>query len=233
MVHEKDSLLSIITSDESALPISFYEIVKRAIDLTGAFFLCILFLPVAIGTVAAIVADSPGPVFADTPERVGKNGKPFKMYKFRSMIINAHNILREDPKYRKLYEKYKNGSYKLLEDPRVTRVGKFIRRHSIDEIPQLLNVIAGDMSLVGPRAYYPDELREQQKKYPETRALVKEVLSIRPGITGVWQVSGRSEVHFDKRIAIDARYARRKSIAQDISILLHTPKVMITGKGAV
>lgn len=195
--------------------------------------LIILFLPIAIVAVIAIVLDTPGPIFADTPERVGKNGTLFKMFKFRSMIINAHNILRQDPRYKTLYEKYKNDSYKLKQDPRVTRVGTFIRHHSIDEIPQLINVLRGEMSLVGPRAYYPDELREQQKKYPATRKLVKEVLSIKPGITGVWQVSGRSEVNFDKRIAIDAEYARKKSVVQDVLILLNTPKAMITGKGAV
>jgi lipopolysaccharide/colanic/teichoic acid biosynthesis glycosyltransferase len=149
------------------------------------------------------------------------------------MIENAHSILREDPKYRELYKQYKNDSYKLFNDPRVTRVGRFIRKHSLDEIPQLINVFKGDMSLVGPRAYYPDELRDQQKKYPNTKELVKEVLSIKPGITGVWQVSGRSEVNFDKRIAIDASYARKHSIFYDILILLKTPLAMISGKGAV
>jgi lipopolysaccharide/colanic/teichoic acid biosynthesis glycosyltransferase len=176
---------------------------------------------------------SQGPVFADTPERVGMKGKPFKMYKFRSMIVNAHHLLRNDPKYKQLYLQYKNDSYKLKNDPRVTGFGRFIRRHSIDEIPQLANVLKGEMSLVGPRAYYSDELANQQKKYPMTRNLVKEVLSIKPGITGAWQVSGRSEVKFDKRIAIDAEYARKNSIRYDMIILLKTPIAMITGKGAV
>jgi lipopolysaccharide/colanic/teichoic acid biosynthesis glycosyltransferase len=212
---------------------SGYELLKRGIDLVGAFFLFILFFPIAIITAVAIKFDSAGPLFADTPERVGKGGKQFKMYKFRSMIENAHAILRENPEYKELYQQYKNDSYKLRNDPRVTRVGKFIRRHSIDELPQILNVITGEMSLVGPRAYYPDELRDQQKKYPRTRGLVKEVLSIKPGITGVWQVSGRSEVNFDKRIGIDASYARKRSIFYDILILLRTPVAMISGKGAV
>jgi len=210
-----------------------YNFSKRILDVIGAIGIGVLFFPVCILTAIAIKIDSPGPIFADTPERVGKNGTRFKMYKFRSMIINAHNILRNDPRYRDLYKQYKNDSYKLKEDPRVTRVGKFIRKHSIDELPQIINVIKGEMSLVGPRAYYPDELKEQQKKYPKTKSLVKEVLSIKPGITGEWQVSGRSEVNFDKRIAIDAAYARRQSILHDIIILLKTPRAMITGKGAV
>ena len=100
-------------------------------------------------------------------------------------------------------------------------------------MPQLLNVLKGDMSLVGPRAYYPDELENQQRKYPTTKTLVRRVLSIKPGITGYWQVSGRSEVNFDKRIAMDADYVRKRSLWYDIKILLKTPLAMITGKGAV
>ena len=149
------------------------------------------------------------------------------------MVINAHEQLRRDPRLAKLYGEYKRNSYKLREDPRVTRVGKFIRKHSVDEIPQLWNVITGEMSLVGPRPYYPDELAEQQRKYPHTRELVKIVLSAKPGITGQWQVSGRSEVNFDKRIKMDADYVRRHSLSHDIAILLKSPWAMISGKGAV
>ena len=210
-----------------------YTILKRLIDIVGAVVLVILFAPICLATIIAIKLDSPGPLLADTPPRVGKKGRLFKMYKFRSMIINAHKLLHKDPKFKSLFEQYKKNSYKLHDDPRVTQVGKFIRRHSIDEIPQLVNVLRGEMSLVGPRAYYPDELEEQQKKYPHTRELVDEVLSVRPGITGAWQVSGRSEVNFDKRIAIDASYVRSGSIWYDLSILIKTPWAMISGKGAV
>ncbi len=206
---------------------------KRIIDILGSFTLGIIFSPACILAALAIRFDSRGPIFADTPMRVGKNGKLFKMYKFRSMISNAHEILRESPEFKKLYEKYKKNSYKLKEDPRITPVGGFIRKHSIDEIPQILNVLRGEMSLVGPRAYYPDELEEQQKKYPHTRELVKVVLSTKPGITGAWQVSGRSEVNFDRRIAMDAEYVSKKSILYDIIILLRTPWAMISGKGAM
>lgn len=149
------------------------------------------------------------------------------------MIVNAHNLLRTNSKFKKLYEEYKKNSFKLKNDPRVTRVGRFIRKHSLDEIPQLINVLKGEMSLVGPRAYYPDELETQQKKYPHTRKLVKKVLSIKPGITGIWQTSGRSEVNFDKRIALDASYVDNLSLWLDLKIILKTPWVMITGKGAV
>ena len=149
------------------------------------------------------------------------------------MIDNAHQLLRKDPKFKELYSQYKKNSYKLHEDPRVTWVGKYIRKHSLDEIPQFLNVLRGDMSLVGPRPYYPDELEEQQKKYPHTKKLVNIVLSAKPGITGLWQVSGRSEINFDERIVIDAQYVEKISLKNDIIIILKTPYVMLTGKGAV
>lgn len=210
-----------------------YNFLKRTVDIVGAIILGIVFLPVCIATAIAIKLDSPGPILADTPHRIGKDGKLFKLYKFRSMIVNAHKLLRTDPQFKKLYEEYKKESYKLKDDPRVTKVGTFIRKHSIDEMPQLLNVLQGQMSLVGPRPYYPDELRDQQKKYPETQELVKVVLSVRPGITGFWQVSGRSEVNFDKRIQMDAEYVKKKKILDDIIILAKSPWAMISGKGAV
>lgn len=206
---------------------------KRFLDLVISIILFIVFFPLCVIVSILIKLDSSGPVFADTPERVGKNGKLFKMYKFRSMIENAHVLLRKDPKLRDLYAQYKKNSYKLKQDPRVTKLGKFLRKHSLDEIPQLINVLRGDMSLVGPRAYYRDELVNQQKKYPHTRILVKQVLSIKPGITGYWQVSGRSEVNFDKRIKMDADYVEKRSLWYDIKILLKTPIAMITGKGAI
>lgn len=195
--------------------------------------LVIFFLPIGVITALAIRLDSPGPVFADTPKRVGKDGKLFKLFKFRSMIANAHDMLRKDAKMASLFDEYRHNSYKLKNDPRVTRVGKFIRKHSIDEIPQLFNVLKGEMSLVGPRPYYPDELTEQQKKFPQTKELVKVVLSAKPGMTGYWQVSGRSEVNFDKRIQMDADYVQKKSILLDITIILKSPWAMISGKGAV
>lgn len=212
---------------------AYYEIIKRWMDIGLAVILLILFAPVYILAAIFIKLDSAGPILADVPERIGEKGKKFKMYKFRTMIINAHFLLRTDPRFKTLFHEYKKGSYKLKKDPRVTRVGRFLRKHSIDEIPQLLNVLRGEMSLVGPRAYYPDELENQQKKYPHTKPMVKKVLSVRPGITGLWQVSGRSEIHFDKRIAIDAQYVDAMSLWEDLKIIIKTPLVMISGKGAV
>ncbi len=211
----------------------YQKYLKRLMDIVLSFTLLILFSPVCLVTAIVIKLTSPGPLFADVPERIGRNTKRFTMYKFRSMINNAHVILRTDPKFAKLFSEYKKGSYKLMNDPRVTKFGTIIRKHSIDEIPQLLNVLKGQMSIVGPRAYYKDELEDQQEKYPHTRALVKRVLSLNPGITGLWQVSGRSEINFDKRIALDASYVDNLSLWNDLKIILRTPWIMITGKGAV
>ena len=211
-----------------------FEIAKRIIDLAGALLLLIIFSPVLLITAIAIKITSQGPVFADTPKRVGKSDKPFYAYKFRSMIVNAYQLLRTDPRFKKAYqEQQKAGNYKIKNDPRVTPVGRFIRRHSIDEIPQLFNVLKGEMSIVGPRPYYSEELEKQQKLYPETKTLVKEALTVKPGITGFWQVSGRSTVNFDKRIEMDAYYARMRSILFDILILIKTPWAMISGKNTV
>jgi undecaprenyl-phosphate galactose phosphotransferase len=115
----------------------------------------------------------------------------------------------------------------------VTPVGKFIRKHSLDELPQLLNVLKGEMSVVGPRAYYADELEHQQKEYPHAQKLVKKVLSVKPGVTGLWQVSGRSAINFDERIVIDSQYVEKLSFLSDLIIILKTPYVMLSGKGAV
>ncbi|GAB4219072.1 MAG: hypothetical protein Fur009_3350 [Candidatus Microgenomates bacterium] len=206
---------------------------KRLLDIVLSILLLIFFSPICLITSILIKIDSCGPIFADVPERIGENGKTFKMYKFRTMIINAHYLLRTDPKFKKLYEEYKRSSYKLKKDPRVTKIGKFLRKHSIDEIPQLLNVLKGEMSIVGPRAYYQDELEDQLNKFPKAKKLIKKVLSVKPGITGLWQVSGRSEINFDKRIEIDANYVDNISLWNDLKIIFKTPLVMINGKGAV
>lgn len=210
-----------------------YNLVKRLIDIIGSFIGLIFLLPLLLIVALSIKFNSQGPIFADTPMRVGKNGKLFKMYKFRSMIANAHDLLRTDPKFQALYEEYKRGSYKLYNDPRITTVGKFLRKHSLDELPQLLNVLLGEMSLVGPRAYYPDELENQQIEYPSSRKYVKIILSGKPGITGIWQVSGRSEINFDKRVRMDASYVQKRSIIYDLWLLLKTIPAVLTGKGAV
>ncbi len=209
-----------------------FDFLKRALDIVGSLIGIIAFSPVMIITAIAIKLNSPGPVFADIPMRSGKDGKLFKMYKFRSMFVGSHDLLRKDPE---LFKKYKENSYKLKidEDPRITAPGRFIRRTSIDEMPQIFNILKGEMSLVGPRAYFPDELEEQQKKYPSTREFVKIIESAKPGLTGEWQVSGRSEINFDRRVEMDANYVKRRSIFYDIWLILKTIPAVLFARGAV
>lgn len=207
-----------------------YNFLKRLIDIVGAGFGIIICSPVMLLTALMIKLDTQGPILADTPMRVGEEGKLFKMYKFRSMVVGAHAMLQQNPE---LLKQYKQNSYKIHNDPRITKVGKVIRKFSIDELPQLFNILKGDMSLVGPRAYYPFELEEQQKKYPQTTQFVKIILGAKPGLTGVWQISGRSEINFDKRVEIDATYVQKRSAIYDILLLLKTIPAVVTGRGAV
>ena len=147
------------------------------------------------------------------------------------MIPKAHEYLLNHPE---LHQKYLENNYKIEidEDPRVLPGAKFIRKYSIDEMPQFINVIKGDMSLVGPRAYYFFEVEEQMERYPETKKHLDKALQVKPGITGPWQVSGRSEIGFKDRVKLDAKYADNKSLLYDLLILVKTPYVVITGKGA-
>lgn len=207
-----------------------YDFFKRLIDIVGSVIGITLSSPLMLLVVVLARIDSPGPILAETPMRVGKDGRLFRMYKFRSMYKNAHEILHANPK---LLEEYKKNSYKLKHDPRVTKIGKIIRKFSIDELPQLFNIFKGEMSLVGPRAYYPYELEEQQKKYPKSRKFVKIILQAKPGLTGVWQTSGRSEINFDRRVEMDALYVQKKSILYDLSIILKTVPAVLFGRGAV
>ncbi|HET7098916.1 MAG TPA: sugar transferase [Patescibacteria group bacterium] len=214
-----------------------YDFIKRIIDVTASIILLIIFSPIMLATAIVIKITSPGPIFVEkdnkTAQRVGKDGGIFYHYKFRSMMVNAYEIIKNDPKFRKHYEEYKNSNFKLAVDPRVTNVGRFIRKYSIDETPQFLNVLKGEMSLVGPRPCFVEELEEQKKKFPGCEKYINEMLKVKPGITGYWQVNGRSNINFDKRVEMDAYYAKRKSLLMDLYIILKTPFVMISGVGAV
>lgn len=213
----------------------FYEIVKRTIDLLAALILVILFLPIWLIIPILIKLESRGTVFY-SPERVGRWGKPFKMLKFRSMKMfeidgkEVHAV--EFWKYnQELFEKYKTAGWKLTleEDPRITRLGKILRQTSIDEFPQVFNILKGDMSLVGPRAYVKPEIDDAVKRYgQEIVPLIKESLKAKPGLTGPWQVSGRNVIPWDQRVALDADYARRRSLVYDFYIALKTPLAMIS-----
>jgi lipopolysaccharide/colanic/teichoic acid biosynthesis glycosyltransferase len=206
---------------------NYQDTTKRVLDIMVSSLLAIIFLPIWLTVPVLIVLSSPGPIVYKH-RRIGKDGKSFDMYKFRSMVINADDILHRGNK--KLLKRFKAMDWKLeaKDDPRITPLGRILRALTIDEFPQLYNVLKGDMSMVGPRAYLEKEITEQVKKYPTTRDQIKIVLSAKPGLTGLWQVSGRNEVTFDKRVGLDAQYVNTRSLWNDLKILWKTPQAMIS-----
>ena len=202
-----------------------YEQQKRILDLVVAFALFIVFLPIWVIIPVLILLESGTPIIFKH-KRVGKDGKEFYLYKFRSLLKDADELLHQ--KDSELLKKFKEGDWKIKNDPRITKLGKVLRSLTIDEFPQLYNVMQGQMSMVGPRAYLKKELDEQTSRYPKTKEYVSAILSVKPGITGPWQTSGRNEVPFEQRAKMDAEYAKKQSILNDIAILLRTPKAMIS-----
>lgn len=201
--------------------------VKRLIDLFCSIILLTIFSPILLIVSILIKITSPGPVIFKQ-KRVGQN-REFFMYKFRSMRVGDMDKYLKD-NFPELWEKYKANDWKLsaCEDPRITRIGKFIRSTSIDEMPQFINVLKGEMSLVGPRAYRNQELQEYAKKYPNTKKYIRVIRTAKPGITGLWQVSGRNDLPFEKRAKMDADYIENRSIRQEIVIIFKTPMAMFS-----
>ncbi|WP_237389770.1 sugar transferase [Bacillus sp. USDA818B3_A] len=199
----------------------FYSLVKRLIDIIGAscgiIFLSLLFIVIAL---LIKIEDPKGRVFF-SQKRVGLNGKEFKMYKFRSMVSNAEEKLQELLKYNEV----SGAMFKMKEDPRITKVGKFIRKTSIDELPQLFNVLKGEMSLVGPRPPLPREVAIYSNHD-------KQRLMVTPGCTGLWQVSGRNSLGFEEMVELDIQYIRERSIFFDIKIIFKTVLVLFGSKDA-
>jgi len=205
-----------------------FQIFKRTIDIIGSLILLLIFSPIMLVTMILVKASSPGPIFFKQ-KRVGKDSHQFWMYKFRSMYTGDNDKrLREN--YPDLWKKYKENGWKLemSEDPRITPIGKKIRSLTIDEFPQLINVLKGDMSLIGPRAYREEELQEQEKKYPDTKKYIKIIRSAKPGITGVWQTSGRNDISFRQRAKMDADYIKKQSFIEEIVIIIKTPLSMLS-----
>jgi exopolysaccharide biosynthesis polyprenyl glycosylphosphotransferase len=198
-----------------------YLLIKRLIDILGALFGLILLSPLfLIISIIIKLDDSSGTVFFKQ-KRIGKDGKEFYMYKFRSMVANA-----EELKTSLLDKNEANGPvFKIKDDPRVTKIGKFIRRTSIDELPQLINVLKGEMSLVGPRPPLPEEVK-QYGTYERQR------LSVIPGLTCYWQVSGRSNIGFDEWVRLDIKYINERNLWVDIKLILKTVLVLFGSKGA-
>lgn len=201
------------------------NIVKRIIDIVGAIFGIVLLIPLTIGIfIANKISKDNGPIFY-TQERIGKDGKIFKMYKFRSMVVDAdeklEEYLAENEEARAEFKINK----KLKNDPRITKVGKFIRKTSLDEFPQFINVLKGDMSLVGPRPYMPREQEDMGTYY-------QYIVSKKPGITGFWQVNGRSQVTFQDRLSMDMNYYNKSSIGLDAKLLALTVAKVVKKEGA-
>jgi len=198
---------------------------KKIFDIGFSIFALIITLPITI-PIAIVIKLTDGGNIIYGHERVGKDGKKFKVLKFRSMYMDADKKLKEilvnDPKAKEEWEK----TFKLKNDPRVTPIGKFLRKSSLDELPQFINVLKGDMSVVGPRPVVEEELT---KYYKEKAELYK---SVKPGVTGYWQVEGRSDTDYDERIRMDEYYIKNQSFLLDLKIILKTIKVMLTGKGA-
>lgn len=197
--------------------------IKRCIDVVGAVLLLIITFPILCAVAVGVKLDSPGPVLF-RQRRLGLNGRVFTLYKFRSMRADAEQLLRENAY---LYGLYVQNGYKLPReiDPRISRFGSFLRQTSLDELPQLFNVIRGDMSLVGPRPIVEEEIRE----YGDRASLF---LSAKPGLTGYWQVSGRSNVGYPERVDIELEYVVRWSLWLDLMILLKTPFAVLRRDGA-
>jgi exopolysaccharide production protein ExoY len=197
---------------------------KRGIDIVGSSLLIVVLLPVALAIALAIVVDSRGPVFF-LQRRVGRGGREFPLIKFRTMVrdgeaaLEAH--LLADEALRREWEETR----KLRDDPRITRLGGLLRRSSLDELPQLLNVLVGNMSLVGPRPVLRDEL----ERFGDRAA---RILEVRPGLTGLWAVSGRSSISYDERAELEYRYAAGWSLGMDAGILLRTIPAVVRGHGA-
>jgi len=197
------------------------RVAKTAIDLVGALLLALLFSPVLLAAGVAVWLSSPGPVlFRQT--RIGRDGAPFGMYKFRSMVADAESRLAE---LRAANDHADTVLFKLRDDPRITRVGRYLRRYSIDELPQLLNVLRGQMSLVGPRPPLPSEVARYEQD-------VHRRLLVQPGLTGLWQVSGRSDLDWEETVRLDLYYVENWSVALDVEILWKTMSAVLRGAGA-
>lgn len=196
-----------------------YFLLVRVIDLVVSITGLLILSPLILITALAIyIEDHHNPFY--TSYRLGKDENPFKFYKFRSMYVNAWDLERKN---KKVMKQLRSGKHKVENHPYVTKVGRFIRKYSIDEIPQLINVLKGDMSFVGPRAQFKDEVDKFRKEYPDHEKYVKAFFEVKPGITGFWQVSGRNKIDFDKRMRMEAYYARDYNIFDDLFIILKTP----------
>lgn len=204
-----------------------YRVIKRCMDIIGSLVGIVLLVPITIVIWIGrlILKENDGPLFYEQL-RIGKNGKQFRLYKYRSMVMDADKklaeYLKENEEARKEYKKYK----KLKEDPRITRIGNVIRKFSIDEFPQFINVLKGDMSLVGPRPYLPREREDMGENYDT-------IVTVKPGITGYWQVNGRNDIDFEERTQMDVAYVHDKCTWFDIKLIIKTFLKIFKKEGAI
>jgi exopolysaccharide production protein ExoY len=209
--------------EQIALPISRYAPAKRILDVVGAVVLATVFLPLILAIVVLMRRRGGSIIYRH--RRVGRDGRTFECLKFRTMVPNADQVLRQlleqDPAMKAEWVR----DHKLRCDPRVTRLGRFLRRTSLDELPQLWNVMRGEMSLVGPRPV----VREELLRYGRN---VRAYLSAKPGITGLWQVKGRNDTDYRRRVVLDTYYVRNQNLLLDLYILLKTTRVVLGGSGA-
>jgi len=201
-------------------PTAGYETVKRVSDLIGSAGLLVLALPLLLALAAGVKLSSPGPVFFKQ-DRLGRGGRRFACYKFRTMVRDAEARLKASGDLAARFGE----NYKIKDDPRVTRFGALLRRTSLDELPQLWNVLRGEMSLVGPRPIVEPELARYGR-------FADRLLTVKPGLGGLWQVNGRSDTSYPERVALDLRYIESRSLALDLRLLVRTALVVVRGRGA-
>jgi Undecaprenyl-phosphate galactose phosphotransferase WbaP len=221
-VRDFDGILGLFTAQRLLIPLN--RAMKRVLDLVLTVIGGVVISPIIFILALMVKIDTRGSAFYGH-ERLGRSGKPFKAWKFRSMVANSREVLQQlleaDPEARREWE----GSYKLKNDPRITRMGRFLRKTSLDELPQIWNVLRGEMSLIGPRPIIRDEVVKYGAYY-------QYFSSIRPGMSGLWQVSGRSDIDYEERVALDVYYIQSWSVWLDLHILFKTVGVVFGGKGA-
>lgn len=215
--------------DKNEINKKTYRVFKRIIDIIGAILGCLILLPLTLCIwIANIISKDNGPVFY-VHKRIGKNGKEFKMYKYRTMCMNAHDMVKDEESMKKYFtaeqiEEWKE-NYKIENDPRITKIGNFLRKTSLDEVPQVLNILKGELSIIGPRPVTDEEL----EKYEDNK---EKFLSVTPGLTGYWATNGRSDTSYDERMKMELYYVKNISLKLDVQIFFKTIISVLKREGA-
>lgn len=216
--------------DKNELSKKIYKIVKRTIDIIGALVGCLALVPLTLVVwIANLITKDNGPVFY-AHNRIGKNGKKIKIYKFRTMCMNACEMVKDEETMKRYFSEEQikewKENYKIEKDPRITKIGNFLRKTSLDEIPQVINILKGDLAIIGPRPVVKEEL----EKYENNK---EKFLSVTPGLTGYWAVNGRSDTDYEKRMQMELYYVDNISLKLDIKIFFKTIFTVLKREGAV